>query len=87
MLNKGNQILVHMWYPLCCSLHNDKYNLIGRVQGKEDGIVITTIGKYLSSSMKQIFHNGQQNRDGIHNILEGMTSTAPLGTFGLITST
>ena len=36
--------------------------------------------------MKRLFHNGQPTRDGVRKIYEGMISTAPFGTFGLIAS-
>ena len=53
---------------------------------KRDGIVGTTKGTYPISSAKRLFHNGQPTRDGVGKIYEGMISTLPFGTLGLIAS-
>ena len=42
-------------------------------------IVVTKIGTNQSSSVKQIFFNGQPTRDGLRKIFEWMISTSPLG--------
>lgn len=41
---------------------------------------VTIIGKYLSSTVKQIFHKCQLTRDGGRKFYEGVMSTSPLGT-------
>ena len=34
--------------------------------------------------MKGIFHNGQQSRDSVRKMYEGMITTVPLATLGFI---
>lgn len=53
---------------------------------KEERIVVTTLRTYSLSSVKRIYHNGKPTHDGVRKTCEGMISTSPLGTLGLITS-
>lgn len=68
------EILLHQWHPSCC-LSGDKLNSVGHIQGKEDGIEVTTIGTYRSSFVKQILQNDQTPRISVRKLHEGMIST------------
>ena len=62
-------------------------SLIRRVTFMEGkGIVVTTQGTCPISFVKRLFHNGQQTREGVRKIYEGMSATSPFGTLGLIAS-
>ena len=47
------------------------------------GIVVTTYETYAISSVKRLFHNVQQTRDGVRKIYEGMIASSTFGTLGL----
>ena len=85
VLRNGKQIL---WHPSCCSC----YNKSGKQSYSEghihegEGIEVTTKGTYPISFVKRLFHSGQPTRDGVRKIYEGMISTSPFGTLGLIAS-
>lgn len=53
---------------------NNKYNVVGQNRCKDIGSMVTKIGKYRSSSVKHILHNGQLTRDGVLIIYKGMIS-------------
>lgn len=58
-------------------------NLVGHIRGKGDGLAVSTLGTYPVSSVKRILQNGQQTRNGLHKVYEGVIATSPFGSFGL----
>lgn len=55
---KGNHFQLHIWQSPYCSCKNkpsDGSYSVGHFQRKEDGMVVTAIGAYLSSFVKQYF--------------------------------
>lgn len=58
-------------------------NLVGHIRGKGDGLAVKTLGIYPVSCVKRILHNGQQTRNGLHKVYEGVIATLPFGSLGL----
>lgn len=69
---KDKNISLHNWHPMYFS-QNKKIddNSVGKIQGKENGIMITEIGTYRSSSENQIFKNGYLYHEGFCEYLMG----------------
>ena len=53
---------------------------------KGKGIVVRRKEHIRYIICERLFHNGQPTRDGVRKIYEGMISTSPFGTLGLIAS-
>lgn len=63
--NKCLRLVVLLMYLQTCEKSID----VGYKLGKDDGVVITTLGTYTSSSVKQIFNNAQPTHGGVRKIL------------------
>lgn len=61
----SSPLVVPVMFLLYKYKHRDKYNSVDHIRGKEDGIMATTVGTYLSSTLNQIFLNGQPNREDL----------------------
>ena len=89
MLRKGKQILLRMRHPSCCLYDNKsgkESNSVGHIHEREGDCSYVVRNIYPISFVKRLFHNGQPTRNGVRKIYEGMISTSPFGTLGLIAS-